>query len=233
MPKKNPKSSASNSRASHSNLSPAPTASAFVARRFIAFLAEFARAVAPVRAVASLLLVLASSATEGISLLLLVPLIDLLGTTQQPDGPIGRVISRALASLGMPLTLPVLLGTFISLILMRAIILALRDTQLSRLRVDFLDGLRRATYRAIASASWLFLMRLRLSDILEALTAQTDRIGSGVYFFLRLPALLVLGAVQFAVALSLSPPLTLGVLAWGALLFFAFHRRIGRRYVEG
>jgi ATP-binding cassette, subfamily C, bacterial len=76
-------------------------------------------------------------------------------------------------------------------------------------------------------------MRRRLSDILEVLTSQIDRIGNGTHFFLRLPALIMLGAVQLAIALILSPLLTLGILCWGGLLMLLFHRRFGSRYDEG
>src|SRR5262249_38072649 len=97
----------------------------------------------------------------------------------------------------------------------------------------FSESWRRRLYRAIADASWSFLMRQRLSTLLEALTSQIDRIGQGTHLFLRLPAILVVAAVQVAIALSLSPWLTIGVLCWGALVLVAVQWRFGSRYGEG
>src|SRR5215467_2483780 len=86
----------------------------FMARRLSAFAREFARNVPPRRLAGSALLVVLGAASEGIGLLLLVPLIALLG-----DSPasIGASAERAFASLGLPLSLPVLLVVFVGVIM--------------------------------------------------------------------------------------------------------------------
>ena len=119
------------------------------------------------------------------------------------------------------------------MIVLRTVVLTARDIALARLRLDFVDALRRRVYKAIADASWSFLMRQRLAEFLEVLTSQIERISGGTYFFLQLPAMIVLAIVQVAIAIALSPLLTIGVLCWGVLLFILLQRRYGNRYQEG
>jgi ATP-binding cassette subfamily C protein len=179
------------------------------------------------------LLALVAAATEGIGLALLAPLVALLSENSGSAGWIGRTVRRSLDAVGLPLSFPVLLTVFVALIVLRAVALGLRNISLARLGLEFSETWRRKVYRAIATASWSFLMRQRLSNLQEALTSQIDRIGHGAYFFLRLPAILVVAASQIAIVLSLSPVLTIGVLCWGAALLGIIQWRFGSRYSDG
>jgi ATP-binding cassette subfamily C protein len=180
-----------------------------------------------------MVLILLSAATEGIGLALLVPLVEHFDDSGQVMGGIGFAVRQALGTIGLPVSLSALLAIFVGLIVLRAILVAGRDIMLARLRLDFINKLRRRIYKAVADASWSFLMRQRLSDFLEVLTSQIGRINTGSFFFLRLPAMIVLAAVQVGVAFILSPLLTVGVLCWGGLLLALLQRRHGSRYREG
>ena len=205
----------------------------FVASRLWAFACELVRRTGSAWLLLGTLLVLLSAATEGISLALLAPLVAILSEGTASAGWIGRAARDTLGALGLPLSLPALLTVFIGLIALRAVVVGLRNLTLSWLGLRFSETWRRRIYRAIAGAGWSFLMRQRLSNLQEALTSQIDRIGQGAHFFLRLPAILFVAAVQIVIALSLSPLLTLGVLIWGALLLATVQRLFGGRYEEG
>jgi ATP-binding cassette subfamily C protein len=211
----------------------AATRTSIVARGLIAFVREFVRCVGAGELAAAMLLVLLGAATEGVGLALLVPIVEVLGDRGRTMGWLGEAVQHALGTIGLPASLPDLLAIFIGLIVLRTVTLTARDIALARLRLDFVDALRRRIYKAIADASWSFLMRQRLAEFLEVLTSQIERIGGGTYFFLQLPAMIVLAAVQVAIAITLSPLLTIGVLCWGVLLLILLHRRYGNRYQEG
>jgi ATP-binding cassette, subfamily C, bacterial len=206
---------------------------AFIATRLIAFAREFAHGVSRAGLFGSGLLVVLGAATEGISLLLLVPLIALVGDAPSSLGWIGAAAQRLLGGLGLALSLPTLLLSFVALMIARTLLVAKRDIELARLRVAFADSLRRGLYEAVAGAQWSFLARQRLSDIFETLTSHCEGVGIAAHSFLRLPALFLVGAMQAAIAFSLSPWLTIGVIGWGAALLAILHRRIGRQYEEG
>jgi ATP-binding cassette, subfamily C, bacterial len=202
-------------------------------KRFIAFIREFTQCVGPSALAAALVLVLLSAATEGIGLALLVPLVQSFGDSGQVIGGLGFAVRQALSTVGLPASLSALLAVFVGLIVLRAILVAVRDITLARLRLDFINVFRRRVYKAIAEAPWSLLMRHRLSDFLEVLTTQIGRISAGSFFFLRLPAVIVLAAVQIGVAFILSPLLTVGVFCWGGLLLALLQRLSGSRYREG
>ena len=205
---------------------------AFITKRFIGFVGEFAQCVGSSGLAIAAILILLSAATEGMGLALLVPLIDQLGDSGQAKG-ISWAVRQLLVTVGLPVSLSTLLAIFIGLLVLRAVVVAGRDTNLERLRLDFINNLRRRTYRAIASADWSFLLRQRLSDFLEVLTSQIGRIGTGSFYFLRLPSMIVLGTVQVAVAFVLSPALTVGVLCWGGVLLVILQRCAGSQYRDG
>jgi ATP-binding cassette subfamily C protein len=213
--------------------SSATTRQIFVVQRLAVFVREFAISVPPLRLTVCGLLILLGALTEGISLILLVPLVELISDTRAPLGWIGRLLSHAPAAVGLPVSLPVLLLAFVGLVATRSIIIAVRDIELGRLRTIFTDTLRTETYRQTAAASWSFLMRQKLSDILDTLTSHVEGIGIGASSVLRLPALAVVGAIQVAIAFSLSPPLTIGVVSWGGLLLLMLRRRISKQYERG
>ena len=201
--------------------------------RLLVFGREFAASVSPVRLGACGFLIVASALTEGISLVLLIPLVQAVSDAPAPQGWLGASVGRALGAFGLPMSLPALLLFFVALIIVRAALLAGRDAELGRLRIAFTDELRMRTNRDIAMARWSFLMRQRLSDLLETLTSHIEGVGIGASSLLRLPALAVVGAIQIAIAFSLSAALTLGVMIWGGLLLLLLRRRIRDQYRRG
>ena len=228
-----PGAEAEPTRASTSGSAPVPATRVMVLRRLMTFVAEFVRRTGRAQLIVGAALVLLAAASEGVGLALLAPLVAVLGESAGASGWIGRATREALGALSLPLSFAPLLALFIGLIGLRAVVVGLRNVKLMRLGLDFSESWRRRLYGAIADAGWSFLVRQRLSTLLEALTSQVDRIGHGAHFFLRLPAILVVAAAQVAIALSLSPWLTICVLGWGALVLAAVHWRFGTRYGEG
>ena len=96
-----------------STVSTAPSLSAsrpaFVIRRLIVFARDFVASVSTLRLSVCGLLILLSAVTEGISLVLLIPLVQLAGEGQGSSGSIAMSVSRALGAIGLSLSLPALL----------------------------------------------------------------------------------------------------------------------------
>src|SRR5437764_1897864 len=107
-----------------STVSTAPSLSAsrpaFVIRRLIVFARDFVASVSTLRLSVCGLLILLSAVTEGISLVLLIPLVQLAGEGQGSSGSIAMSVSRALGAIGLSLSLPALLLVFVGLIIARS-----------------------------------------------------------------------------------------------------------------
>ena len=83
------------------------------------------------------LLIVLAGATDGLGLALLVPLLNLLGTTD--SGPQGGLFAF------LPKTLPGLLLIFLCIVLLRALISRTRQLATARLSFDFAVALRVTT----------------------------------------------------------------------------------------
>ena len=102
------------------------------------------------------LLTLLAGLSDGVGLVLLIPLLNSLGaTTPDATGLAGRFFAL------LPNTLGGLLLVFLGVVLVRAIVAGLRETAVARLRFDFAVALKTRAYAAIANASWSYLRRKR------------------------------------------------------------------------
>jgi ATP-binding cassette subfamily C protein len=172
------------------------------------------------RAIGVFLLLLAVGLTEGIGLLALIPLLHVLGLTQEDgtSGPVSAAMIRAFAVVGLPLSLASVLGAFLALVTLRAALTRSRDVLLTGLRLGFVNHLRVRLFAAIGRADWLFLARTRTSDLNHVLTSDIGRVAQGTDAVLRLSVSGCLAVVQVVVALGLSAVSTAAALGSGALL---------------
>src|SRR3990170_4319576 len=128
----------------------------------------------------ALVLMLLVTATEGVGLVLLVPLLALVGVEDQ-QGPLARIaegVGSLLRALGLQPTLGMVLALFLAVVSLRALV-GRWETQVSlTLEYEFAARLRERLYKAITGASWPFLSRRRSSDLVHVLTAEVDRAGA-------------------------------------------------------
>lgn len=175
-------------------------------------------------------LLLVVSITEGIGLMLLLPLLASIGvdTDMTLQNPMVLTLKNAVVTLGLPPDLVTLLGIFFLLMLLRAIASYWRDIYLLKMQLEFVDTLRAQLHEAIGKAQWSFLVKQRSSDFSHTLTTDISRIGVGTYVFLQALVSLSVVGVYLLTSLYLSPLLTLLVMvAGGGLLwvFKGYHQR--------
>lgn len=166
-------------------------------------------------------LLLAVSLTEGIGLMLLLPLLTTVGmeTSTTLNNPIATSVHTLFTRLNIPFALVSILAVFFLLILLRAMLTYWRDTYLLTVQLEFVDTLRAQLHTAFGKAHWSFLMKQRSSDFAHVLTNDIARIGFGTYVFLQMVVSASLASAYLLTSLYLSLPLTLLVmLTSGALL---------------
>lgn len=179
------------------------------------------------RVALALALSLAVSLFEGVGVLLVIPLLQLVGVGGR-QGAVGgavNLVSSAFALFGLRPTLPSVLLVFIAVNVLQA--LAARWQQLSgfALQAGFASGLRRRLYGAISRADWLFFSRSRSSDFVHALTSDIDRASTAVPNLLLLTTNCVVALVYLGLAVRLSAILTAMVLGCGLALQLAVRGR--------
>lgn len=177
------------------------------------------------KAIGLALLMIASALTEGLGLVLLVPLLSVLGG----DGS-GR-LDRWLEAAGIPATLEVLLALFVLLVALRAVINQTRLLQTERFQLGLVDTLRSRAWHALLHCDWRVLQGLRRSDSASLLLGEVERVGYGVQQAISAIGIVItLGAILLA-ALAISPLVTLAAGLGGIAVLGAYaglRRRAGQ-----
>ena len=161
-------------------------------------------------------LMAASALTEGLGVVLLVPLLAAL----EPGR--GGALSGALARWGLTLSLPTALIAFVVLVLLRAGINQARNAAALKLELGVIDDLRRRAWRALLGADWRTFSAMRRSDSASVLISHIDRAGFGVnQAGTALATLITLGGLAMA-GLAVAPLMTLGGGAGGIFILLAY-----------
>ncbi len=163
-------------------------------------------------------LMLLVAVTEGVSLLLLVPIIE-----QAQDQPVAGnamvpLLKDALLHAGLPDSLGALLLTLLGLVVIREVLRFHRDTRIVRLQFSVVDHHRDACFRLILESEWNFVNRHALAHYSNILITDINRIGQGLRFALNAVTSLVLLCTYLVTALILSPTMTLIALAGATVL---------------
>ncbi|MEZ5743133.1 MAG: ABC transporter ATP-binding protein [Sphingomonadaceae bacterium] len=164
------------------------------------------------------LLMLLSALTEGFGLVLLVPMLGVLGGSDAVPEP----VTQALADIGLPLTLPVLLALFVLLVALRALVNYARTMQSFALEIAIVDGLRERAWNALLHCDWRHLSQMNQTDNASLLISNVDRVGYGISEALRgLAILITLGGLGLA-ALVISPWIAVAAAAIGVAVLIAY-----------
>lgn len=193
-------------------------------------------AIQPAQTALTLLLLLAAGLTEGISLLVFVPALQLL---HDPGAASGSITAQALNGIGVPLSLGPVLVLCALLVAARSLLVHAKNRAAAALHLGFANQLRKRFYHALAEAHWSTTGKLRSADLEETVTNGVGRIQSGVWALFLLTQAVILFAVYAALSMLISPTLTIAVASAGLLLLLALRgqrqraTQLGRVVNEG
>lgn len=185
------------------------------------------------RAIVAALLVGAGAVLEGVGIVLLVPLLATLFDSGAGSGHLAAWAGAFAPGLDPTARLALLLGLFVALMVVRMVVLWMRDTRLAALYIGFVEAQRTMVARQLAGARWAALARLGHGRINHIMSSDVQRCGAGVHFLLQSGTSVVMVLVQTILAFLLSPALTLfavGMMAAGA---FALSRLLRKAHEAG
>lgn len=164
-----------------------------------------------------LALMLLSSLSEGLGLLMLVPVLTLLQGSA-PSGLWAELLQLLGYHAGDTLRVEPLLLLALLLMLLRAFIVHRRDDLTARLQQETVDDLRLATFRALLQVEWRWVSGRRASDHASLLLTDITRAGLGMYFGLGLLATAFAMGAGVLAAFVLSWSMTLIAVVTGSVL---------------
>ena len=170
----------------------------------------------------------AATATQGIGLLLLVPLLSEAGVGGRSTGGIARYWQLVFGTVGLAVTLRSMLAAYVVIVALTAALSNYASVLLTRYRLEFVDGLRNRLYAAVAAAEWRHLLGLRQSDLLSTLTVNVNWVAAGTLAILNIAVAALLVLVQLAVAVRISLAITALAVATDVLLVAVVWPLVGR-----
>ena len=185
-------------------------------------------AVSPRNAALGVLLTVSLALIEGVGLLLLVPLLQLVGVEAQ-QGALSRVVagfSSAFAALGLQPTLGIVLSFFVAVVALQSVLQRWQAMLSARVQYEMVTTLRVRLYRAIAGTTWVFFARSRLSDFTHVLSSELERVGSASHYLVDLFASTLVLLVYLTLAFRVSPETTVLVLLCGSVLAWVLRGRL-------
>jgi ATP-binding cassette subfamily C protein len=199
-------------------------------RSFLHFAGDFA-AFAGSDGVLAVVYIAFGAIFESAGLLLLIPLLDVVMGSGPAQGRFQFIFRWVfdLTALGPPTRrLALLLAGFAALMLIRGLVVWLRDRSVSRLQIGFIDHIRARIMEHLAGTDWKQILRLRHARILNAMGADIQRISGAVYFLLQSFIALVILLAQCILSFALAPRLaaiTLVLLIVGGVAMIPVLRR--------
>lgn len=179
---------------------------------------------APRRMTLVVFLLLTASVTEAFGLVMLIPLLHIAGFDGgSSEHSVTAAVERAVASVGLELSLPTALLVFLVLVAIRTAVAWKRSVLLAEVQQGFVDDYREELFTAMVGARWDHLLAQRLSDVQHAVTSSVNRIGGGAFTVVHLGVNAVFAATQIALALALSPVISTIALCAGGLLLAIHH----------
>jgi len=166
----------------------------------------------------SLLMALAGL-TEGVGILLLVPLLGLMQERSTAACGWCRPIVDSLAQVGISPGTGGLLAVFVALVGLRAAIGFARETHAASMQYRVVDRLRERSFAALLGAEWRWLAAGRKSEYANLLLTDVARIGIGLNHGIGLMATSLVAIAYLGAALTLSWKMTLIALISGLAIF--------------
>lgn len=180
----------------------------------------------PALSTSVLFLTLLGILTDGLGLLMLIPLLGTL-TGSGAENTVSEKLSGLWDMLGLEPTLSGILAVFLSLLALRAAIRLGKDWASVRLRTTLIDYLRNDAVAALMNAEWRWLSNQKRSDQTNMVLTEVQRVGTGIQASLTLLANLAAVLAYLGVAFAMEPLITFIVTAIGGLMLaiFSGHRK--------
>ncbi|KEO59895.1 ABC transporter ATP-binding protein [Thioclava indica] len=167
----------------------------------------------------ALVLMILSGLTEGFSILLLLPVLKVILADGSGAGRL-NLGDHHIAGFSLPdvsISLPVLLASFVSLVVVQVLFNRSKTAFMSDLLFDFTNQCRLSLFSALARARWDKITRMSGSELEHALTGEVERISTCGYYLLMIVQGIVMLLIYLIMSALVSLPMTLVMIIFGVI----------------
>ncbi len=201
------------------------------ARTFLSAFLQYAG----MRAWISVVLMILPGLTEGVGLVMLIPLLQLIGFDgAEASNGIASLVRSFFDTSGLPLTLPAILCAYVAILSAHAAVGRCQEVLNAGLSLGFTRAMQDRLYTAFARVDWLTFTRMNRADVIRVVTNDLVRAGFATRRLLELIATVVLTIIYVGFALCVSWIMTLFAVACfvAILLILQSHNREAFRLGE-
>jgi len=201
---------------------------------FIAKTFKLLRAHQPWKLVLIFIITLLMGINSGFSIMLLIPLLQLLkiGEGTVTDGP-ALFFQNLAEKAGFDITIESVLLIYVIILTLSALLQYWKSMLDTGYQQTFIYNLRRRLFRKIIMAEWQTLNGRSKTNHLQVLTKEVPNLANYYYFYLRLLATLIITVSYVAYALLVSAKFTLVIIITGIILFVLLRRFLFRSFHLG
>ncbi|BDX07619.1 ABC transporter ATP-binding protein [Planctobacterium marinum] len=172
---------------------------------------------------------------EGVSLMLIIPLLATIGVTEQQvtSHPITLKLTQFADAIGLPLNIFTVLLAFIVLIAIRELLIKRQTIHNNAIQQKIVNAFRLELYKALIYSNWLLFTKIRHSDMTQALTQDINRIGLMVLISIRMASTIVIASVYLIGSFIVSFEMTLLTFLSVVLLLWFGRKKLNDAYRFG
>ena len=184
-----------------------------------------------------LLLNIGVALTSSISIVLLIPMLDLLEVSIGDSGALG-ILLQPFAGMNYLERAVAIIAVFIVLMLLRALLNSFATVRQNAYLERYEMGMRKDVYQAIGSASWETLSERSGAELIQLISLQCRQARFCLQWTIGLIASAFSALLQLVIALWMSLPVTIMALVVGASFLFLFRpflkksKEYGQKAVE-
>ena len=186
------------------------------------------------RVAATFALLMAAGLTEGVSILLFVPVLAALAPGGGGDLTFGGVLPAWVGGPLLDLGLAPLLALMAVAVILQALLSRLSTLTLIDTALTVANAVRARLFETVGFARWGRIMTARHADISHALTMDVDRIQAVLNSLLYILQAVLMLVLYIGLSFLVSPAMTAAAVVAGALFLAALHplRAFASRYGE-
>lgn len=181
-------------------------------------------------------LMIVTGLLEGLTLASVVPLVAAIGIGGAEDGaggPLANLALSILGGMGLEPSLTAIAGFVLAAMGASAMLFLVQAKVGFGLQTGYVYLWQRRLINRIFAAKWLFFVKQRQGNLINAVVTESQRLGGAFYQSGLLLTGIVHGLIFLTVAATLSGTITMAVLGGGAMLFLVTRPLVRRAYRIG
>jgi len=189
----------------------------------------------PIRLIALFVITLFLGLTQGMTIVLLIPLLGLLEPAQSvvSSNKWAVFVHSIFSKLGIEVNLTLILTVFTISLVLVAVLNYFQSTIQAAYQQEFSYQIRKRLFKKLITSKWSFLNGKSKHNHIQVLTTEIPKMTTYYYFYLGLTAKLIFILTHIALALVLSVKFTLFVIGTGLLVFVFLRKYIKKAAALG